>query len=564
MDYKQLISKEIKNHVDLDLDQIQNLISNPPNRQMGDFAFGCFKLGDANKSAKILKEKIEISMPKYLEKLEVKGPYLNFYLTYSNVAKDILPTILKEKQNYLSQKQNKKTIVIDFSSPNIAKPFGIGHLRSTVIGNSLYRIYTKLGYKVIGVNHLGDWGTQFGKLIVAYKLWGKKQELEKDPIKYLLKLYVRFHKDAETNEKLIEDAREEFKKLEDGDKQSLQLWKEFKDLSIKEFERIYQILDVKFDSLHGEAFYNDKMQPVIDEPKQNKSVPTKMSQGAFIVDLEEFKMPPILLVKSNKATTYHTRDLAAVNYRLKEYKPNKILYVVGQEQKLHFRQLFKTLELSGQEKDKFEHLDFGLFRFPEGKMSTRKGNVIFLEEVLDKAIKLALDIINEKNPDLKNKQEIAKQVGVGAIIFADLSNDRTRNINFDWNRMLSFEGETAPYIQYTHARCSSILRKLELKENQINTKVDFKALSTSQEHDLIWQIYNFKKAIVRAAKDNKPHHLAQYLISLAQTFNDFYHHCHVNIDDQKTKEARILLVESTRQIIENGLYLLGIKAPKEM
>jgi len=452
---------------------------------------------------------------------------------------------------------------MDYSHPNIAKPFGIGHLRSTVIGNSLYKILNLLGYKPIGVNHLGDWGTQFGKLIVAFKKWGKEKELEKDPIKYLLKLYVKFHDQAEKDETLNDQAREAFKKLEEGNKDYLALWESFKALSLQEFKRIYEILDVSFDSYQGEAFVNKLVPKAIKEAE--KKIKTKISEGALIVDLKEKDMPPILLLKSDGATTYHSRDLAAALYRLKEYKANKLLYIVGSEQKLYFKQLFKLMTFLGYNKDQFTHADFGLFKFPEGKMSTRKGNVIFLEDVLDKAIDLASQIIEEKNPTLNNKEEIAKNVGVGAIIFADLSNDRVKNINFDWDRMLSFEGETGPYIQYTHARACSILRKSKKEFGVgITEKINFDAINIKEELAVITLLYKFPEVLIKVSETYKPHHLAQFLIALSQAFNEFYHKCPVISEMEHQMKSRLLLVDSVRQVLENGLNLLGIKAPEEM
>ncbi|MBT3814508.1 arginine--tRNA ligase [Candidatus Woesearchaeota archaeon] len=559
MDFKAEIIKLLTKETKLKDADLNNLISIPPDPKLGDYAFPCFKLGSNPKNAaETLKKKLKL--PKFLSGVQVVGPYLNFYVKSEVITKEVLTKVFKEKKDYGKQELGEgKKIVIDFSAPNIAKPFGIGHLRSTVIGHSLYKVYNTLGYKSIGINHLGDWGTQFGKLIVAYKKWGKEKELGKDPIKYLLKLYVQFHEEAEKDDKLDDQAREAFKKLEDGNKEYLQLWEHFRELSLKEFQRIYQILDVKFDSYHGEAFYNNILDKTIKELQQK--IKTKMSDGALIVDLEEFNMSPVMLKKSNGATTYHTRDIAAANYRLKKYNPNRFLYVVGSEQKLHFRQLFKVLELAGEDKEKFTHADFGLFRFPEGKMSTRKGKVIFLEDVLDKAIKLASEIIEKKNPDLKNKKKVAIQVGVGAIIFADLSNDRTRNIDFDWDRMLSFDGETGPYLQYTHARASSILRKANSK---VSSKINFSLLSLDEEKAVIRLLYDFPERIVKAAETYKPHHIANHLISLAQAFNEFYHKCPVISERDEQMNARLLLVDSVRQVLENGLRLLGIKAPDEM
>lgn len=544
-------------------EQIMQLIEVPPSQELGDFAFPCYKLAgfykkNPNQIAQELSAKI--GKTNFLEKIEVKNAYINFYLNYSIFAKQTLLKIFKEKKKFGSQNiGNKKVIAMDYSHPNIAKPFGIGHLRSTVIGNSLYQVFIALDYKPVSLNYLGDWGTQFGKLIVAFKKWGNKKELNNEPIKYLLKLYVKFHEEAEKDEKLNDLAREEFKKLEDGNKESLVLWKLFKELSLKEFQRIYKLLGVGFDSFDGEAFIN-KLVP--DAIKQIESkTKTQISDGAMIVDLKPYNLPPVLLLKSDGATTYHSRDAAAIFYRIKKLKADKILYIVGSEQKMHFQQLFKLMGLCGFSNQMFVHADFGLFKFPEGKMSTRKGNVIFLEEVLDKSIALAEKIIEEKNPNLKNKKETARMVGVGAIIFGDLSNDRIKDIEFVWEKMISFEGDTGPYLQYSHARACSILKKAKTK---LETKIDFSLLKSKEEMLLLSNLSNFPEILVKVAESYKPHILANYLISLAHSFNEFYQACPVISEKKQLMKSRLLLVDCTRQTLENGLKLLGIMAPKEM
>ena len=562
MDYKLELVKLLVKETKLPLTEVTNLISTPPDPKLGDYAFPCFKLGkNPKEEAEKLKKKIKL--PLFVSKAEASGPYLNFFLNPQNLTETTLQAIFQEKEKYGRQNIGRnKTLVIDFSSPNIAKPFGIGHLRSTVIGHSLSGIYSFLGYKVIGVNHLGDWGTQFGKLIVAYQKWGKEKELQHDPIPYLLQLYVKFHKEAEDHPELEDQARTEFKHLEEGNPKSLKLWEKFRQLSLTEFERIYKILNVNFDSYHGEAFYNDKIDETIT--KISQKIPTTISEGDLIIDLKAYNLPPVLLRKSNESTTYHTRDLAAALYRLNTYKPEKIMYVVGSEQKLHFQQLFKVLELYGISKEKLVHIDFGLFHFPEGKMSTRKGQVIFLEEVLDKAIHLVEKIIEEKNPTLKNKEEVAKMIGVGAIIFSDLSNDRIRNIDFNWEKMLSFEGETAPYLQYTHARACSILKKAKKEKVTAYASAKFSLLLQLEEQIIVSALAQFPEILRSVIKDNKPHHLAGYLISLAQAFNEFYHKLPVISADKELMKARLALVSSTRQVLQIGLNLLGIRAPEEM
>ncbi|MDO8511553.1 MAG: arginine--tRNA ligase [Nanoarchaeota archaeon] len=563
MDFKQELIALLQKETRLSEEELANLMVVPPDPKLGDYAFPCFKLGkNAKEEAERLKGKLKL--PDFVSKVEVAGPYLNFFLKNKVVIEETLSHIYQEQKEFGKQDLGKgKKIIVEFSSPNIAKPFGIGHLRSTVIGSCLYKLHRALGYEVFGVNHLGDWGTQFGKLIVAFRKWGSEEELKQEPIKYLLGLYVRFHQEAEKDKSLDDEARAEFKRLEDGDKESIALWEKFKELSLQEFHRIYKILDVNFDSFHGEGFYNNLLEPSIKELQQK--VKTVVSEGALIVDLEKYNMPPFMLRKSDGASTYHTRDLAAALYRLKKYKPEKMVYVVGSEQKLHFRQLFTVLELAGIDKKKLVHVDFGLFRFPEGKMSTRKGQVIFLEDVLNKAIDLAEQIIEEKNPTLQNKKEVAVMIGVGAIIFSDVSNDRIRDIEFDWDRMLSFEGETAPYLQYTHARSCSILRKAVKEHNQgVSPHVNFELFDQTEEIAVVKKLYGYPEVLEKSALSYKPHHLAHYLIALAQAFNEFYHKCPVLSEDKNLTKARLLLVDCVRQVLENGLNMLGIQAPEEM
>src|SRR3989344_2822706 len=560
MDYKLELVKLLVKETKLPLTEVTNLISTPPDPKLGDYAFPCFRLGK-NPKEEAEKLKAKLKLPDFVAKVEVAGPYLNFFLKNKVIIEETLSHIYQEQKEFGKQNLGKgKKIIVEFSSPNIAKPFGIGHLRSTVIGSCLYKLHRALGYEVFGVNHLGDWGTQFGKLIVAFRKWGSEEELKQEPIKYLLGLYVRFHQEAEKDKSLDDEARAEFKRLEDGDKESIALWEKFKELSLHEFHRIYKILDVNFDSFHGEGFYNNLLEPSIKELQQK--VKAVVSEGALIVDLEKYNMPPFMLKKSDGASTYHTRDLAAALFRLKKYKPEKIVYVVGSEQKLHFQQLFTVLELAGIDKNKLVHVDFGLFRFPEGKMSTRKGQVIFLEEVLNKAIGLAEKIIEEKNPTLQNKKEVAVMIGVGAIIFSDVSNDRVRDIDFDWDRMLSFEGETAPYLQYTHARSCSILRKAVKEHNQgVSPHVNFE-LPEQTEIAVVKKLYAYPEIIEKVAQTNKPHHQAHYLIALAQAFNEFYHKCPVLSEDKNQTKARLLLVDCVRPVLENGLNMLGIQAPE--
>ena len=539
----------------------------PPNDNLGDYAFPCFELSKKlHKSPNQIAIELEskIKKPSFVKQIKVEGPYLNFFIDYNSISKQIINDIFKEKNNFGKQNIGKnKTIVIDFSSPNIAKPLNIGHLRSTVIGNSLYKIYKSLGYKVIGINHLGDWGTQFGKLIYAYKIWGNSIELKKEPIKHLLDLYVKFHKESKQNPKLDDLARDEFQKLEKKDKKNIELWKTFRALSLEEFKKIYKILNIKFDSYDGEAFYNSKLQETLKIAK--KSLNTKISDGALIVDLEEFKMPPFFLLKSNETSSYHLRDLSAALYRLKNYKPYKLLYVVGSEQELHFKQLFKILDLMNLNKDKFIHVNFGMFSFSENTMSTREGNIIFLEDVLNKSIQLATKIMQEKKSIAKDNEETAKKIGLGAVIFADLSNDRSKNIIFNWNRVLAFDGDTSPYLQYTYVRCNSILEKAKKEHKIISTsKIDFKLLNKKEEIKIIKNLSNFKDIILKSGENYKPNILANYLIDLAKDFNEFYNNIKVVTEDIEYTKSKIALVYCVSQIIKNGLDLLGIQTVNKM
>jgi arginyl-tRNA synthetase len=532
----------------------------PPEPNMGDYAFPCFNLAKQLKKspAEIAKEiASKIKPTENIEKIEAKGPYINFFINNRKRAELVLTEIRKKKRKYGSAKEGK-IIVIDFSAPNIAKPFGIGHLRSTVIGNSLYKIYSFLGYRCIGVNHLGDWGTQFGKLIVAYKKWGEEKELEKDPIKYLYSLYVKFHTEAEKDAALEDEARLWFKKLEDGDKEATELWETFKDLSLEEFKKHYKKLEIKFDSYEGESFYNKMLDKTIEIIKSKTE--TEINDDALIVNLKEYNMPPLILRKSDEASTYATRELVAALYRVEGYKPDKILYVVGTTQQLHFQQVFKVLELMGYKKEMFEHINFGTMSFKEGKMSTRKGNIIFLEEVLERAISLAKSIIDEKNPKLKKKKRVAEMVATGAVIFADLRNDRIKDVVFDWDKILSFEGETGPYVQYTHARCCSVIKKAK----KIQNKADLKFLVQPEETEVIKLLEMFPKTVRDAASHNKPHIIANYLIALCQSFNNFYQKHTIISMENEYSDARLILTDCVRIVLKTGIELLGIRAPKEM
>lgn len=549
--------------ISMDKQQIAADLETPPNPEMGDFAFPCFKMAKElkNAPAKIATElAAKLPLGTLFSRIEASGPYVNFFCKRETLAMLTVDEVLTAKEAYGKLKTGDgKTIVIDYSAPNIAKPFGIGHLRSTVIGNSLYRLHEALGYRCVGINHLGDWGTQFGKLIVAYQKWGDDAKLEQDPITYLYELYVRFHREAEATSELEEEARSWFKRLEDGDNQARALWQHFRDLSLTEFRRIYDILGVHFDSYQGESFYNEMLDDTVREIEEKGL--TQISDGALIVDLADEGMPPCLLRKQDGATLYATRDLCAAIFRQQMYNFEKMLYVVGADQGLHFQQVFSVLEKLGHKwSTRCVHVPFGLIRFKEGKMSTRQGTLVFLEDVLTRATELAEKIIEEKNPALKNKDEVARQVGIGAVIFGDLSNDRIKNIEFDWDKVLDFSGETAPYIQYSHARICSILRKAE----HWPAPYDAALLTTDEEQAVVGTLARFSDAIARGAMTYKPSVVARYLVDLAAVFNRFYHQCPVLNAPNEVRDARLALVEAVRQVLVNGLTLLGIAAPEEM
>ncbi len=525
------------------------LLETPPDTKMGDLALPCYQF---SKKLKKSPHQIARDLEKKLKSkfnIKVIGPYINFFIDHIKLAKDTINKIKKQKSNYGKSSKKNKTIVLDYSSPNIAKPFGIGHLRSTIIGNSLYKILTFQGYKCIRVNHLGDWGTQFGKQILAYKKWGNKAKLKKDPIGHLYSLYTKIN--SIPDEKLHNEGKAWFKKLEQGNREAYKYWKLFRDLSLKEFKKYYKELNIEFDSYTGESFYRNMISST--EKKFNKFL--TLDKGALIIPLKN--TIPILIRKSDKASTYAARDLAAALYSLKKYKPEKILYITGNPQSLHFKQIEKALNLI-KIKDKVIHIGFGHIRLKQGKMSTRRGNLIFLQDVLDNSIKLAKEIIKKKNPKLKNKDKVAKRVAIGAVIFADLSVDRNRDVIFDWNKILSFEGETGPYLQYTYARCNSLLKKAKASKQITNIAL------TEIEKELIKTLNNFPKIIEKASTEYKPSIIARYLLDLTAQFNEFYQTTRIIDGEKSLKNFRLSLVSSVKQVIENGLNLLGIEVLKEM
>lgn len=566
IDFKREVVNIISNmEKSLDKEEIERLIEIPPNYDMGDYAFPCFKLAKTfrkapNLIAKELKERMGNS--EYFEKVECVGPYLNFFINKNKLAETVLTEILDKKDEYGAKNVGKgRNIIVEFSSPNIAKPFHIGHIRTTVIGNSLYKICKFLGFNAIAINHLGDYGTQFGMLIAAYKKWGDRDVIEKDPINELLKLYVKFNSEAEKDESLRDEARYWFKELENGNEEAKELWQWIRDVSLKEFNRVYKLLNITFDSYAGESFYSDKMGRVIEELEEKGLL--KESEGAKIVDLEEYGMSPALIQKKDGSTLYITRDIAAAIYRKEHYDFYKNIYVVASQQNLHFKQWFKIVELLGYDwaKDCI-HVPFGMVSLEDGTLSTRKGRVVFLEDVLKKAIEGAKEIIEKKNPNLENKDEIAKQVGIGAVIFQELFNSRIKDYVFTWDRTLSFEGETGPYVQYTHARANSLLKKGEFKLS--HGDVDFTLLKEEEEIDLIRLLYNFPNVVYSAYEKLEPSFITRHVVEIAKAFNKFYNSCPIMSSKESLKNARLNLVYAVKTVIKTGLGLLGMEAPEKM
>ncbi len=554
--------------VEMETGQVLGLLETPPEPEFGDIAFPCFTLAKTLKKpppviAKELSEKLSGQKGRLWDKAEPRGPYLNFYIAPKAYSHEVLKKTWEEQDQYghtdLGKGQN---VTIDYSSPNIAKPFGVGHIRSTVIGHSLYLIYRALGYNSIGVNHLGDWGTQFGKLIVAFKRWGEEARLKDDPVEYLYRLYVQFHQEVEADPGLDDEARSWFKKLESGDEEAVSYWEHFKKLSLDAYASIYSRLGIEFEYYHGESHYNQMLERVINLVQEQEIA--RESEGALIIDLEPYSLPPVMLRKKDGATLYITRDLAAAIYRKETFNFARSLYVVGAEQTLHFQQLFKVLELLGFDwSAQCVHVPFGMIRFKEGRMSTRAGRIILLEEVLDRAVAMAREIIEEKNPDLADKDGAAEAVGLGAVRFGDLSNDRVKNIEFDWEKVLDFSGETAAYIQYAHARICSILRKAEPGLKEWSDEAAGR-LEKEEEITLVKTLAQLPDKVIDSAESYKPSILARYLIDVAREFNRFYHNCPVLSSEPGIQQARLLLISSTRQVLANGLALLGITAPEEM
>jgi arginyl-tRNA synthetase len=565
IDYKLKVAELFCDLVDdVTMEDIYGMVEIPPNSQMGDFAVPCFRFAKAlRKSPNMISEAIASQIPvdDSFDKVTNEGPYVNFFVSKSNFAKDILTEIDNKKEKYGSKDIGQgRSVIVEFSSPNIAKPFHIGHIRTTIIGNVLYNIYKFMGFNAIAINHLGDYGTQFGMLISAYKKWGVKEEIERNPIPELLKLYIRFNEETEKTPELIDEARHWFRELETGNEEAIGLWQWFKDVSMIEFNRVYKMLGIRFDSFAGESFYSDKMPRVIEELVESNLLVD--SRGAKIVDLSAFDMPSPLIQKSDGSTLYITRDIAAAIYRKETYDFYKNIYVVGAQQNLHFQQWIKIVELMGYDwASDCIHVPFGMVSLEEGTLSTRKGRVVFLEDVLKKAVEKTLEIINERNPGLENKEDVAKKVGIGAVLFQELYNNRIKDYTFSWEKTLSFEGETGPYTQYTYARTCSILNKFGKK---VSTDVDYNLIKDEKEFEVIKALSNFGEVIESSMEKNEPFYITRYIVDLAQKFNKFYNNCHILVEDEELMKSRVLLTYAVNITIKNGLDLLGIEAPEKM
>lgn len=567
-DFKLEIAKLLGSQITcLTQDDIYSMLEVPGNTDMGDYAFPCFKLAkELRKAPPMIAKDIVLAIGEvsFLSKVENVNAYINFFVDKTMLVKSVLDNVLSAKENYgLAEVHDKGNVVIDYSSPNIAKPFHVGHLRSTVIGHSLYRIFEALGYNCVGVNHLGDWGTQFGKLIVAYKNYSSKEEVEEKGISELLRIYVLFHEEAEKNPELEQEARDYFTKMEQGDEKSLALWSWFKEISLNEFERVYEMLGVTFDSYNGEAFYNDKMAAIIQELEAKGLI--EVSEGAKLVRLDEENMAPCLITKKDGSSLYATRDITAAEYRKKTYDFKKCIYVTALQQNLHFAQWFKVIEKMEYDWAKdLVHVPFGMVSMESGSLSTRKGNVLFLEDILREAVNKTKQVIEEKNPDLPNKEEVAMQVGIGAVIFDDMYNNIIKDIQFSWERVLNFDGETGPYVQYTHARACSVLRKANVSVDHNFGDIDYSILTDEASVNVIKELADFASTIEEAANKYEPSYIARYAVDVAQAFNKFYHDNAILVEDEKVKEARLAIVLSVKYVLSNALYLLGIKSPEQM
>jgi arginyl-tRNA synthetase len=562
MDYKQYISDKL-NIDGMTKEEVYSLLGAPPTSDMGDYALPCFKLAKLlRKSPVVIAQSLSGSFPtdNVIGKVTAVNGYLNFTVNRVGMVDDVIKTVLTAGENYGKSDMGRgKTICIDYSSVNIAKRFHIGHLSTTVIGGALYRIFTALGYHTVGINHLGDYGTQFGKLISAYKRWGDKKTVEEKGVGELNELYVRWHKEAEEHPEMEDEARAYFKKIEEKDEECLALFDWFKELTLKDVAKIYDLLDIRFDSYAGESFYSDKMQPVVDELRADGLL--KESQGAQIVDLEEYGMPPCIILKKDGSSLYATRDMAAAIYRKNTYNFDKCLYVVAYQQNLHFKQFFKVLELMGKPWAKdLVHVAYGMVSLEEGAMSTRKGNVVFLEDVIRKCIEKAYTIVNDKNPDLENKEDVAKKVGVGAVIFGALYNSKIKDITFSYDKVLNFDGETSVYVQYTCARANSVLQKA----GTVASSYTIESV-TEEESELAKILATYPDTVLSAAEKYEPSMIARLCVDIAQKFNKFYFNCKIlSAETENVRNYRLALTAATLQTLKNALGLLGIGVPEKM
>ena len=568
IDFKENIAQKISEVTNIDKEELKTYIEIPPNSDLGDYAFPCFKLAKSLRKAppviaSEIKEEIKLDDGS-IEKIEIVGGYLNIYINKASLAETVLKEVAQKQEKYGSSNIGMgKNVVIDYSAPNIAKPFHIGHLRSTVIGGALYKIYNFLGYNSVGINYLGDWGLQFGKVMAGYDMWKDEYDFSQSEIQAILKIYVRFCQEEKEKPELTELAREYFKRLEDGEEKEVETWKWIRRISLENYQKTYNLLNSKFDSYNGESYYNDKMDAVVDELREKGLL--KESEGAQVVDLSEYDMPPCIIITSAGTTIYATRDLASLKDRINKYDFDKAIYVVGNEQRLHFKQVFKVLELMGYPEyaRKCEHVPFGLVVDKDGeKIGSRKGNSVFLEDILKEAIQKVEKIIDEKNPGLEDKEEVARKVGVGAIIFNDLSNSRIKDEIFDWDMLLNFQGETGPYIQYIYVRTRSLLEKAGYVPDLEN--INFSKLQEKEAVETLKLLYRFNEFVTLAADKNEPSIISRYLIDVAQNFSTFYNEHKIITEDKAVQDARLALTYAVGTVLKSGVTLLGMEMPNKM
>lgn len=570
-DQKKVIAAFLSDMIEgLEAEEIESMIEIPPESTMGDYAFPCFKLAKTmRKAPNLIAQELAEKLAENQMFSEVKNvnAYVNFFMDRAEVAASVVPEVIAKKEKFGSSDLGSgKKVIVEYSSPNIAKPFHIGHIRTTVIGNAIYKIYDYLGYETIRINHLGDYGTQFGKMIVAYKRWGNEEDVRREPIKTLLAYYVKFHEEAEKDPSLEDEARATFTRLENGEKEEYELWKWFREESLKEFTYVYDLLGIEFDSYAGESFYSDKMDRIVDIMKDKGIL--KESEGAQIVDLEEYGMPPALIKKKDGSTLYITRDIAAAVYRKEHYSFDKNIYVVASQQNLHFQQWFKIIELMGFDwADQCVHVPFGMVSLEDGTLSTRKGKVVFLLDVLNSAVEKTKQIMIEKNGSDADLEDISREVGIGAVVFQELSNNRIKDYVFSWDKVLNFDGETGPYVQYTHARAASVLRNAGESAEAVlsgNAALDMNYVTSDTAYELTKLIYRFPDVVKEAAEKYEPSVITRHIIDIAQYFNRFYHDEHILVENEAEKQAKLAVVYAAKQTIANGLALLGIAAPEKM